>query len=251
MDRLKNRALLICTFAVVLVSPAIVLAGHNTQVQAIGYSAQGRYFAYEEFGLNENSQIAYSRIYIIDLIQISQVVGTPVTYRANIDEEPMTQVRKNARAEAAIFLESLRIDYPAVIVAIIGDGQLDVKHDTLVFGVPVSHSISEISGRNIITLRTFDAMSTLDCTEILDTPTMGFSLTLEHGENSEVIYKDNALPRSRECPFAYELNSIVLPFGATDASQAVGLISVYIQGNDRVERHYLAIPLMNNILDKN
>ena len=251
MNRLKNTFLLVCTLLTLLFSPAIVLADHNTQVQAIGYSPHGRYFAYEEFGLTEKSQIAYSRIYFIDMVQISQVVGTPITYRTNINEEPMTQVRENARTKAAIFFESLRIDHPATVVAMTGDGQLDAKHDTLIFGVPAPQLSEEIAGRNILTLSTFDITSALDCADVLSAPSKGFSLQLEQNGNSQVVYEDSVLSRSRDCPFAYEIGSIVLPFGATDISQAVGLISAYIQGSEGVERHFLAIPLVKNIMDKN
>ncbi|MCF6302155.1 MAG: hypothetical protein L3J13_02955 [Devosiaceae bacterium] len=81
-------------------------ATQNTQFQPLGYSEQGRYFAYEEYGLDEQSGHGFSTIYITDLIQVSHVVGTPITFEAPIDELSLLAIREQALIKAKVFLNS-------------------------------------------------------------------------------------------------------------------------------------------------
>ena len=55
-----------------------VLAGDRAQLDLIGYSADGSYFAFEEFGVQDGSGFAYSSIYVVDLVDDSWVVGTQI-----------------------------------------------------------------------------------------------------------------------------------------------------------------------------
>ena len=51
--------------AIAFAGPA--LAGDRAVIDFIGYSADSRYFAFEEFGIQDGSGFPYSSIYIIDL----------------------------------------------------------------------------------------------------------------------------------------------------------------------------------------
>ncbi len=62
--------------SLLLVMPA--LAGDRAQIDLIGYSDDGSYFAFEEFGIQDGSGFAYSSIYVVDLVDDSWVVGTPI-----------------------------------------------------------------------------------------------------------------------------------------------------------------------------
>jgi hypothetical protein len=230
-------------------------AAQNTQVHPIGYSEQGRYFSYEEYGLDAQSCISYSTIFIIDLIQISHVVGTPITYEANIAGQSLLSIRNQALMTAQMFLNSIQVTQPTTIAMMIGDGQKDMDKTELEFGIPIQDA-SEITGRHIngrytINLETFEATSTIQCDQYGQTPPLGFALKLSNFGAGIEVYRDKVLARSRNCPFHYELVAIVLPYGATDIADSVGLISVDTNGPRGTGRHFLAIPLAFDIAGNN
>ncbi len=232
-----------------------VEAAQNTQVHPIGYSEQGRYFAYEEYGLDVQTGMAYSTIYITDLVQISHVVGTPITYEANIAEQSLLSIRGQALRDAQLFLNSIQVSQPAEIVMMIGDGQLDVEKTELEFGIPIQGTNDltgrRIAGRYTLNLEIFETASTIRCDQYSEMPPLGFALKLSNFGAGIEIYRDKVLARSRDCPFRYELTAIVLPYGATDITDSVGLISVDVNGPQGTARHFLAIPLAFDIAGNN
>ncbi|HHS82725.1 MAG TPA: DUF2259 domain-containing protein [Devosia sp.] len=227
------------------------MGAENSQVVPIGYSQNGRYFAYEEFGRNDTEKSVYSKIYMVDLEEVSQVVGTPVLNQAAQDRLSLFQVREQTRQDAQIYLDSLRITHPAIIAAMIGDGQPDADRSHISFGVPSIRIDGKIVGRYDLSLETFETASAMDCEPYLDQPPRGMKLIMENFGTRLEAYKDGALPRSRECPFAYQLTGVVLPFAATDISNSVALISVLTRGLAGVQRHFLAIPLAFQIRSRN
>ena len=234
---------------------SITLGAQNSQVNPIGYSAKGRYFAYEEYGLNEDTDIAYSTIYIIDLIQISHVVGTPVTFEDSLKNQSLLSIRAKALSDAQLFLNSIQISQPAIIANISGDGQLDGEKEQLDFGIPILGAGSEterrIAGRYTLSLDVFETASTIRCDQFSQTPPMGFALKLANFGAAIEIYRDKVLARSRECPFNYELIAIILPYNATDIADSVGLVSADTYGPQGKSRHFLAIPLAFDIAVSN
>ncbi len=223
----------------------------NSQVVPIGYSQNGRYFAYEEYGRDDVQKSVYSRIYMVDLEEISQVVGTPVFNRAEQDRLSLFQVRAQTRQDAQVYLDSLKITHPAIIAAMIGDGQADADRSHISFGVPSMQVSGKIVGRYDLSLETFETASAMDCDPYLDQPPQGMKLVMENFGTTLEAYKDGVLSRSRECPFAYQLTGVVLPFAATDISNSVALVSVLTRGLTGVQRHFLAIPLAFQIRSLN
>ncbi len=239
-------------FSLVISIPA--LASQNSQFNPIGYSGEGRFFSYEEYWINEASGDAYSKIYVIDLIQISRVVGTPIIYRANIGQQSISKIREQVRQAAETVLQSLKIDQPAYIAAMIGDGQPGVASDRLKFGITGAPNIANQPVPSMgyeLSLETFKTEAAAQCDKFIDSTVfsspLGFSLSLKNlssdAEIDKEIYRDEVLPRSRDCPFNYAITAIVLPFGANDLTNSVAVISVNVASEQGVLRHYLAIPL--------
>jgi len=58
-------------------SPAF--AGDRANLNILGYSEDGRYFAFEEYGVHDGSGGNYSDIYVIDLPADKWTYGSPFT----------------------------------------------------------------------------------------------------------------------------------------------------------------------------
>ncbi len=235
------------------------MASQNSQFNPIGYSGAGRFFSYEEYRINEANGDAYSKIYVIDLAEMSQVVGTPIIYRANIEQQSISQIREQALKSAQTILQSLKIDQPAYIAAMNGDGQPGAAKERLTFAIASAQNIKNqppLSMGYELSLVEFGTETPALCDKFIATTPfsspLGFSLSLkslppktinQEAVIDKEIYRDEVLPRSRDCPFGYAIAAIVLPFGANDISNSVAVISVNVASENGVLRHYLAIPL--------
>src|SRR5690349_20466243 len=100
-------------------TPAI--AGDRALIDYLEYSNDGRYFAFEEFGVQDGSGFPYSNIYIIDLPADSWVSGSP--YRARIDDDgaDVEDARDMAFDQAEDKLDALGISVAAHVIAVNGD----------------------------------------------------------------------------------------------------------------------------------
>ena len=228
------------TALALLASPA--LAGDRALVDIIGYSPDARYFAFEEFGIQDGSGFAYSSIYIVDLSTDSWVVGTPVREQADDEGVSLSQIRAEVQLQAAPEIAAFSIDVPAEYAALVGDGAPGSDGRTLHFGSP-GYGPGEVSGDYQLRLSTFPTTAVAPCAEWFSVDAMGYELVISDTGSERLIHRDGALPRSRGCPVTYRIHAVVLPFNAGSISDAVALISVYPGGFEGPDRRFIAVPL--------
>lgn len=222
-----------------LASPAF--AGDRSLIDFIGFSADAKYFAFEEFGIQDGSGFPYSNIYVVDLTTDTWVEGTPVRYRAEDETRSLLSVRAEANNEALRFIGEKDISIPAEVVALIGDGVPNADGKTLAFGMP-AYAPGEVADERRLELSTFPATSPEDCSLFGNAP-LGYELRLSGGTSDVVLHHDNGpLPSSRGCPLDYRLHAVALPgIGATQGTGVV-IVSVYPGGFEGPDRRFLAVP---------
>jgi len=223
-----------------LIGPA--LAGDRAQLALIGYSANGSYFAFEEFGIQDGSGFAYSNIYVIDLAEDSWVVGTPIRVQAPDETVTLVEIRAEAQAKVADEITTLGIDVPAALVAMIGDGVANEPAQSLSFGEP-GFGAGEVIGNHALELSSFGAPAATPCQQWFASPPRGYQLRLTDETGDRVVHRDTSLPRSRGCPVDYRLYGVAMPFGAESLGQSVAIISVYTFGFEGPDRRFMAVPL--------
>jgi predicted secreted protein len=221
------------------------LAGDRAVAGFIGYSGDGRYFAFEEFGVQDGSGFAYSRIYIVDLPADEWVAGSP--YEATADDanwdRPLHEVRAEAMAKAAPKLEALQIVEPAEVLVMLGDGVRGEDGKAMAFanpswGPPGSTEDAEFR----LSLETFPADSPQDCLAYIGEKGLGYALTYEANGTTVELHRDNGmLPNSRGCPVDYRLYAVLERFQS--GGDRVAIISVYPFGFEGPDRRFLAVPL--------
>lgn len=225
-----------------LAGPA--LAGDRALADFIGYSADGRYFAFEEFGVHDGSGFAYSSIYVIDLSSDSWVVGTPVRVEAKDETTTMAQIRAKAQGDARPALEAMGIAVAADIVALVGDGVPGNDGTSLRFGSPSFVAPGAVSGDYELRLSSFPAETASPCADWFGKPPLGYELNIAAaGGRTRLLHRDITLPRSRGCPLQYRLYGVVLPFEAGSIAQGVAIVSVYPGGFEGPDRRFIAVPL--------
>tara|TARA_R110002020_G_scaffold384014_3_gene594687 strand:+ start:47 stop:787 length:741 start_codon:yes stop_codon:yes gene_type:complete len=225
---------------VLLIAPA--LGGDRAQLDLIGYSEDGSYFAFEEFGVQDGSGFAYSSIYIVDLVDDSWVVGTPIRVLAEDEAVPLPEIRAEAAAKAANYITTLGIAVPAELVAMVGDGVPDSDGQRLTFGMP-GQDAGAVIGSHSLELTRFDTSSATPCQQWFSSPPRGYQLTIADDAGKRVVNRDTSLPRSRGCPVDYRLYGVALPFAADPLGAAVAIISVYSFGFEGPDRRFIVVPL--------
>ncbi|WP_297102915.1 DUF2259 domain-containing protein [uncultured Devosia sp.] len=226
--------------AVILAMPA--KAGDRALIDYVGFSEDFRYFAFEEFGIQDGSGFAYSNLYVVDLRTDSWVVGTPVRVQAESEETSLSAVRAQVADQAASHIEGFSIDVPIEIAALIGDGVPDSEAKALSFGAP-GYLPGTVAGDYTLELSTFPATATSPCAEWFSVAPLGYQLTITDSGSTRLIYRDQNLPRSRGCPTEYRIHSVVMPFQGAILSNAVAIVSVYPGGFEGPDRRFLAVPL--------
>lgn len=239
-----NRRLYIAViFAAIFSWITPVFAGDRALVEVIGYSADERYFAFEEYGILDGSGSAYSNIYIVDLSEDRWVVGTPIQIQADDEGEGLHSIRARARALALPRFDDLEIYRPAQVAAFTGDGEPDNDGLSLSFGLPGVTDPNAITGKYDLSIEIYTAPASAPCLEWFADEARGFLLVIKDFGASREAHRDRTLPRSRGCPITYKITGVYLPFEATDISRSVALISVYSHGFEGANRRFVAVPL--------
>jgi predicted secreted protein len=226
-----------------LASPA--LAGDRALIDFIGFSPDAKYFAFEEFGIQDGSGSAYSNIYVIDLKNDSWLEGTPIRAQAaeGDDSENLLAVRSRANSEALKFIADNKIFVPAEIAALNGDGIIDEDPLRLAFMFPIPIQGLE-SDSYQLEITTFTAKSAETCTDYFGKEPNGFELTVFDGTETRVLHRDEGtLPRSRSCPFTYRPYAVLVPGLGGSPSAGVVIVSYTRGGFEGPDRRFLAVPL--------
>jgi hypothetical protein len=117
-------------------------------LDVIGFSPDGRYFAFEQYGFNEGEGLPYSHMYFID-VERNDYVTKPIIYEAPADEpiaaDPklaappkadidtlQARARNRNRIFAQNIFEDLKLHYPL-------PGERVIHHPMSDLGVKTNH----------------------------------------------------------------------------------------------------------------
>lgn len=229
-----------------LLSALPALAGDRAELNVLGYSADLRYFAFEEFGIHDGSGGNYSHIYVVDLSTDSWVTGTPVLTDQDGDPDDvapdLAAVRAKTMSLAASLLGALKIGVPATTLVLLGDGVPEADGKTMTTAFPSCCGPNDTDATVGLTLRltTFTAKSAIQC-PVDDA--FGYALTATFADGStRELHRDGAnLPKSRSCPQDYRLYAIFSPFD--QFGPRVALVSSYPFDFEGTSRRFLAVPI--------
>ena len=219
------------------------LAGDRAALDIIGYSEDGRYFAFEEFGVQDGSGFAYANIFLIDLAKDGWVSGTPVKVRADSEARPLHSIRAEAQGKFAQYVARFALHQPGELIAMIGDGVPDNDGTNLEFGAVGFSGPGSVQGHNVLTLESFAVPASADCASWTESEIKGFALSLISDDATTELHRDTRLPASRGCALDYRLYGVAVPFPGWSIEGGVALVSVYSLGFEGSDRRFLAVPL--------
>ncbi|WP_245319470.1 DUF2259 domain-containing protein [Mesorhizobium temperatum] len=247
--------------AMLLVVASAVQAGDAAARRIIGFSPDGSYFAFEQYGTLDAgaSDSGWSEIDIIDTRTDEFVGGKPIRIVDETEEATLTvdQARAQAAAQAAPILARYaiaprgertavdRFTFPDDMVA-----YQDIARLEQVSQKSLSPSYDEL-GISSIQLDQILADNTTDCSSSFDETQqgaatgkgLGFRLTLQgqDGKPFKLLHEDKAVPGSRNCPTSYSLSeSYAFTPDGKPAVLAV-LVQRFSQGFEGRDRRFIAV----------
>lgn len=194
----------------VLLSLRAANAGEFSEFRPLGFSADGKVFAFEEFGIQDGSGFAFANRFFIDTTLDAFLPGS--TVRVVIEDE--TASVGEARAEAAAKSASLETVYrfsdnPGVMAAFNPLSELESDAHRLRY-LPLS-LVPEFFRPYTAQLTEKSLPASPSCDAMAE-KTLGFRLEMTEVEGkpvSIVLHDDATLPKSRHCPRAYRLGGVV------------------------------------------
>jgi predicted secreted protein len=218
-------------------------AGDMASLNVLGYSRDGKVFAFEEFGILDGSGGAYSSVYFIDIESDSFVAGTPIRVGRPEEEGQLAAVRKESRDKAAALSAKYGLaDNPGILVAYNPPSEYDGNPDQVRYFPYLSAQIESMS--RTLKLETREFPATAECLNMTGTYS-GFTLKLveEGGRPADILlHDDKSVPASRHCPNQYRIGAVVASEIADVPQIAMILVGSFgFEGNDQ---RWIAVPVV-------
>lgn len=222
---------------------AAASAADNAERAAIGFSLDGRYFAFEQYGVQDGSGFPYSEIFVIDLDANQWVKGSPFRERIEDEAALVSSVRAKAAKSAAALLGQMKTAEPGQALAAQLPTQAAADHHRIDFDPFYWNQVNQKGGQYTLSLDLAPFAAPENC-YAEDGKQMGFKLTLKDNESGagKEVHKDTAIPSSRYCPRDYDISDVIAYRPASGAARLVALIGVYTPGFEGVNRRFIAVP---------
>jgi predicted secreted protein len=214
-------------------------AGDYADREIIGFSPDGRFFAFEEYGMQDGSGFPYSNIYLIDTSNDSWVSGTPIRVRLENESATVEQARQQARAAAASALASRNVGLPGRLL--LSNPLTEIVPDPHIAEFQTFAYSPRLSETNLLTLTEFPLY--LKSCDFGLGDTMGFGLTLRTVTGEvRTLHQDTAIPASRACPVGYGISDVI-GFDGTPGGDVVLIVilNVFQIGFEGPDRRFIAI----------
>lgn len=216
-------------------------AGDAAELNILGFSKDGRIFAFEEFGIQDGSGFPYANRYYIQTETDTYVSGSPIRVRIDRENATVSEVRAQAAVNGQKIVPDAELaehrGFTAASRAITQDAA-DAR-EFLFNPRPVFPAIDPRIG---FRLEPIELPAPQGCTN--DQPPKGFRLLRlapDKLQNTTVVHEDKSIPASRHCPIDYRLGAVQTWFKPDGKAVYAVLISVISQGFEGPDHRWLAV----------
>jgi predicted secreted protein len=219
------------------------LAAQALQRQIHGFSPDGRWFAFAEYGVQDGSGFAFADLYVIDLLKDAWAPGTPIRVLIREETAEAATALRRARMRAADLFERLRIAPRGRLLASLPATQIVPDRKRLDFYPSYGLRIERERRAFVVRAIPFPAP---DACRSLGVSVKGLAVDFLHaGEPPREVYRDSRVPGSRHCPMDYELTDVIAyqPPGGTQ--RYVLLVRVFRPGFEGPDAFLIAIPVLS------
>ncbi len=234
-------------------------AGDAAARRVIGFSPDGNYFAFEQFGTLDwsDTHTGWSEIAIIDTRTDEFAGGKPIYVADERQDASLTQAQARARAAAlaAPILAKYAITKGGERIA---SDKLTFPDDTIAYAdiwrvEKASQKslsprfdelrISTIDLDEILAASATDCAASFDTAEGKDGKALGFRLGLQiqDGSGLKILHEDKSVPASRKCPSSYSLSEAYSYKPGKGPAIIAVLVQRFSQGWEGRDRRFMAV----------
>lgn len=226
-----------------LMTATSALGADNAERAVIGFSPDGRYFAFEQYGVQDGSGFPYAEIFVVDLDANQWVKGSPFREKLEDEAAPVSAVRAKAANAASPLISELKTAEPGEALAAQLPTQAVADRRRLGFDPFYQSQTHQKGERYTLGLELLPFAAPESC-YAEDGKQMGFRLTIKDSESGmeKEIHKDAAIPASRYCPRDYDISDVITYRPVSGTQRQVALLGVYTPGFEGVNRRYIAVP---------
>ncbi len=230
---------------------ATVEAADGAKFRAIGFSHDVKFFAFEQYGVQDGSGFSYDDVFVLDIAKDDWVKGTPIRVLLEDETGSVATVRKSAMAKSKVMLQRAGITDDAELLAaspfteIVAERSKVSFHDHYNNGLGV---VGDPENEGTWTLSASAISVPLPTNCEADLGVQGYKLELKNNKSNQttVLHQDKSIPSSRGCSIAYDIEAIVQPVGGSTSGQLVAIIGVSSQGFEGADRRFIAVPFKFN-----
>jgi predicted secreted protein len=214
------------------------MAGDYAERALLGFSPDGRYFAFEEYGIQDGSGFPYSNIFLIDTATDDWVAGTPIRVLIEGDGPPPSETRSESADRFRPFLMKYQIGAQGLTVANNPLTETSANRHFVSFLprplVPPQERDYELAIREY-------ALPAPDCPDV-EQGYRGFQLALRNPDGQQrLLARDERLPDSRNCPLGYAISEVITYHPPTGTPVFAIMISVLSFGFEGPDRRFIAV----------
>nr|WP_295465319.1 DUF2259 domain-containing protein [Mesorhizobium sp.] len=183
-------------------------AGDTATPQVLGFSADGKVFAFEEYGIQDGSGFPYANRFYIDTATDSFVAGTPIRIRIDDEAADIAAARAQARQKGdKIVTESILAANPGDTAG--WNAVTEQSADPFRMVVNPRPVFPPVDSPVEFRLEEIPFAPPAGCENLGDT--MGFRLVRidpTPGGETTLVHEDASIPASRNCPTGYGLGGV-------------------------------------------
>lgn len=232
-----------------LAAPA-AQAADSAQSRAIGFSPDGRYFAFEQYGIQDGSGFGYSDIFILDIERDRWVPGTPVQVLIEDESTHIDEARKQASQQAQPLITQFKAT--GTFDTLLHRPFTDYWHDrrkvrfARYYSSTADTGAYDALGSYELEVKDVALPTPAECTETDIAMPVGMEVSMKNLKTgvTKTFARDTSIPKSRGCAHGYDIEAIFAPTSHdTGIDPLVALIGVYTRGFEGSDRRFIAVPL--------
>lgn len=234
-----------------LMSATAAHAADGAQSRAIGFSPDGKYFAFEQYGIQDGSGFAYSDIFVIDIAANEWVKGSPVRVLDESEEANIDAARAKAMAGAKPVIDELKVtgSFDTLLHRPFTDFTNDRRKVRFArwYSSTADTGAYDYLGSFELEVKDIALPAPADCLETDIAMPVGMEVTVKNLKTGTIksMAKDSAIPKSRNCPHRYDIEAVFVPSAYNMPNDpVVALIGTYSRGFEGSDRRFIAVPIV-------
>jgi predicted secreted protein len=231
-----------CVLIILLIcglSKSIAVAGDYASRDILGFSPDGRYFAFEQYGVEDGSGFPYAEVFVIDASRDKWAEGFPIRKRIEDEKATVIQVRRALAQEAKAV--SIRYAISDEGHHLASNPRAELSADPARVTVNAARRFTPPKREPVTFTLTEKPLKSAKCADYSDRPMKGFTLTMEpEGAAAVTLNDDASLPESRGCALGYAIADIVVHEHGGKTTYAV-LLHVETVGFEGPDGRFLAV----------